>query len=83
MSPLLALMRDQCLAAEKAELVADTINSTTFDDWDSIMSRGYGHIFNQRGGPLDADRKANGVIVDPIIPITSSTPTVGQLLLSS
>ena len=38
-SPLLALMRDQVLAAEKAGLVAATINSTNMDDWDARMDR--------------------------------------------
>lgn len=45
-SPLLALMRDQVLAAEKAGLVAATINSTNMDDWDALMDRA-------RSGQLD------------------------------
>ncbi len=36
-SPLLALMRDQIAAAERAGLRAATINSTNFDDWDPIF----------------------------------------------
>ncbi|WP_230207682.1 DEAD/DEAH box helicase [Microlunatus sp. Gsoil 973] len=43
-SPLLALMRDQISAAERAGLRAATINSTNVDDWESIFS------------DLDADR---------------------------
>lgn len=37
-SPLLALMRDQIAAAERAGLRAATINSTNFDDWDPIFA---------------------------------------------
>jgi len=36
-SPLLALMRDQVAAAERAGLSARTINSTNVDAWESIM----------------------------------------------
>jgi len=36
-SPLLALMRDQVAAAERAGLRAATINSTNVDDWDHLM----------------------------------------------
>lgn len=36
-SPLLALMRDQVTAAERAGLVAATVNSTNPDDWDAVM----------------------------------------------
>ncbi len=35
-SPLLSLMRDQVAAASKAGLRAATLNSSNFDDWDSI-----------------------------------------------
>ena len=38
-SPLLALMRDQVSAAEKAGLRAATINSTNVDDWDELMEK--------------------------------------------
>ncbi len=38
MSPLLALMRDQLTAAERAGLRAVTINSTNIDDWDGILA---------------------------------------------
>ena len=38
-SPLLALMRDQVTAAERAGLNAATVNSTNFDDWDDIFRR--------------------------------------------
>ncbi|MCU1392290.1 MAG: ATP-dependent helicase, RecQ family [Ilumatobacteraceae bacterium] len=38
-SPLLALMRDQASAAERAGLVAATINSTNFDEWDDVLAR--------------------------------------------
>ena len=34
--PLLALMRDQVVAAERAGLRAATINSSNFDDWSAI-----------------------------------------------
>ncbi len=37
-SPLLALMRDQVAAAERAGLRATTINSTNFDDWDRVLA---------------------------------------------
>lgn len=36
-SPLLALMRDQINAAERAGLRAATINSTNIDDWASVL----------------------------------------------
>jgi ATP-dependent DNA helicase RecQ len=38
-SPLLALMRDQVAAAERAGLTAATINSTNLDDWDTALSQ--------------------------------------------
>jgi ATP-dependent DNA helicase RecQ len=37
-SPLLALMRDQVSAAERAGLRAATINSTNLDEWDPIFT---------------------------------------------
>jgi ATP-dependent DNA helicase RecQ len=37
-SPLLALMRDQVAAAERAGLAAATVNSTNLHDWDAIMA---------------------------------------------
>jgi len=37
-SPLLALMRDQVTAAQRAGLVAATINSTNIDEWDSVLA---------------------------------------------
>ena len=37
-SPLLALMRDQVAAAERAGLRAATINSTNIDDWDPVFA---------------------------------------------
>ena len=37
-SPLLALMRDQIAAAERAGLRAVTINSTNFEDWDRVLA---------------------------------------------
>ena len=37
-SPLLALMRDQIAAAERAGLRAATINSTNIDDWDPVLA---------------------------------------------
>src|SRR6476469_953539 len=37
-SPLLALMRDQIAAAERAGLRAVTINSTNVDDWSTVMA---------------------------------------------
>ena len=36
-SPLLALMRDQVSAAERAGLKAATVNSTNIDDWDDVF----------------------------------------------
>ncbi|MEI7619378.1 MAG: RecQ family ATP-dependent DNA helicase [Actinomycetota bacterium] len=36
-SPLLALMRDQVSAAQRAGLTAATVNSTNIDDWDPIF----------------------------------------------
>jgi ATP-dependent DNA helicase RecQ len=38
-SPLLALMRDQVSAAERAGLRAATINSTNFDEWDEVLAQ--------------------------------------------
>jgi ATP-dependent DNA helicase RecQ len=38
-SPLLALMRDQVTAAERAGLRAVTLNSSNFDDWAAIEKR--------------------------------------------
>ena len=38
-SPLLALMRDQVAAAERAGLQAATVNSTNVDDWDAVFER--------------------------------------------
>jgi ATP-dependent DNA helicase RecQ len=38
-SPLLALMRDQVSAAERAGLKAATVNSTNIDDWDDVFER--------------------------------------------
>src|SRR5690242_1923391 len=37
-SPLLALMRDQIAAAERAGLRAATINSTKVDDWSAVLA---------------------------------------------
>lgn len=37
-SPLLALMRDQVMAAERAGLRAVTINSTNIDEWDATLA---------------------------------------------
>ena len=38
-SPLLALMRDQVSAAERAGLKAATVNSTNVDDWDDVFAQ--------------------------------------------
>ena len=38
-SPLLALMRDQIAAAERADLRAATVNSTNFEAWDEVFAR--------------------------------------------
>ena len=38
-SPLLALMRDQVSAAERAGLKAATVNSTNVDDWDEVFAQ--------------------------------------------
>ena len=44
-SPLLALMRDQVSAANRAGLSAATVNSTNADDWDDILEElRAGHI---------------------------------------
>ena len=45
-SPLLALMRDQIAAAERAGLRAGTVNSTNLDEWDAVLG-------DVRGGRLD------------------------------
>jgi ATP-dependent DNA helicase RecQ len=45
-SPLLALMRDQIAAAERAGLRAATINSTNVDEWSAVLAE-------LRGGALD------------------------------
>ncbi len=37
-SPLLALMRDQVSAAQRAGLHAATINSTNIDEWDTVLA---------------------------------------------
>ena len=37
-SPLLALMRDQVAAAERAGLRAATVNSTNLDEWDGVFA---------------------------------------------
>ena len=37
-SPLLALMRDQIAAAERAGLRAATVNSTNVDDWQQVLA---------------------------------------------
>ena len=37
-SPLLALMRDQIAAAERAGLHAVTVNSTNVDEWDAVLA---------------------------------------------
>lgn len=38
-SPLLALMRDQVSAAQRAGLNAATVNSTNVDDWDEVFAQ--------------------------------------------
>lgn len=38
-SPLLALMRNQLVSANRLSLNAETINSTNTDDWENIISR--------------------------------------------
>ncbi len=45
-SPLLALMRDQIAAAERAGLRAATVNSTNLDEWDTVLG-------DVRAGRLD------------------------------
>ncbi len=37
-SPLLALMRDQVVAADRAGLKAESVNSTNIEDWDPIFA---------------------------------------------
>src|SRR5688572_32884081 len=39
-SPLLALMRDQIAAADRAGLRAESVNSTNGEEWSGIMDRG-------------------------------------------
>ncbi len=38
-SPLLALMRNQILAADRLDVRAETINSTNTDDWEQVLAR--------------------------------------------
>ncbi|MBP1464380.1 RecQ family ATP-dependent DNA helicase [Candidatus Chloroploca sp. M-50] len=38
-SPLLALMRNQILAADRLGVRAETVNSTNKDDWDQVLAR--------------------------------------------
>lgn len=69
-SPLLALMRDQILAAEKAGLVAATINSTNVDEWDALMRRAI-------AGELDVllvspERLANAGFAQLMAPVMAS-----------
>ena len=45
-SPLLALMRDQIVAAGRAGLVAATVNSTNVEDWSDVLD-------GVRGGSVD------------------------------
>jgi ATP-dependent DNA helicase RecQ len=37
-SPLLALMRDQVDAASRTGLAAATVNSSNFDEWDTVLA---------------------------------------------
>ncbi|MGV0790324.1 RecQ family ATP-dependent DNA helicase [Mycolicibacterium sp. XJ1819] len=65
-SPLLALMRNQVAAAERAGVVAATINSSNVADWDDIHQR-------VRGGDLDVllvspERLNNPDFRDAVLP---------------
>ncbi len=65
-SPLLALMRNQVLAAERAGVHAATINSSNVADWDEIHER-------VRGGELDVllvspERLNNPDFRDQVLP---------------
>src|SRR5690349_17057907 len=65
-SPLLALMRNQVAAAEKAGVRAATINSSNMTDWDGIHAR-------VRGGELDVllvspERLNNPDFRDSVLP---------------
>lgn len=69
-SPLLALMRDQVNAAERAGLVAATVNSTNLDDWDAVMD-------NVSAGSVDVllvspERLANPTFARRIGPVLDS-----------
>ena len=62
-SPLLALMRDQIAAAERAGLRAATVNSTNVDDWAPVLA-------DLRDGPIDVllispERLANPAFAAP------------------
>ena len=66
-SPLLALMRDQIAAAERAGLAARTVNSSNADDWDEV--------FDQLGSDsvdvllVSPERLANPRFADRALPL--------------
>ncbi len=71
-SPLLALMRNQVAAAERAGVHAATINSSNVAEWDEIHER-------VRGGELDVllvspERLNNPDFRDQVLPALAATP---------
>ena len=71
-SPLLALMRNQVAAAERAGVHAATINSSNVTDWDEIHER-------VRRGDLDVllvspERLNNPDFRDQVLPALAATP---------
>ena len=68
-SPLLALMRDQVTAAEKAGLRAATVNSTNIDAWDDVFDTDY---FSKQPDNKDDDgggsggKKASAMVVTSV-----------------
>ncbi len=71
-SPLLALMRNQVAAAERAGVHAATINSSNVADWDEIHDR-------VRDGDLDVllvspERLNNPDFRDEVLPALAATP---------
>ena len=71
-SPLLALMRNQVAAAERAGVHAATINSSNVADWDEIHER-------VRDGELDVllvspERLNNPDFRDKVLPALAATP---------
>ena len=68
-SPLLALMRDQVSAAERAGLKAATVNSTNIDDWDEVFQQ----LDADAIDVLLAEDTALGALVNHVL-VPDSTP---------